>query len=202
MYDISSLKVNDLTLILLTWRKWWAPNKASKYHMGFNSGFKGLNIKNSNIRRTCGTNADRRNAYRVLETWRKNCHQTRPRHRWEDIKTDLQERGWVWAWWTTLIWLRTETDGKLLWTQNEPSGPIRCGEFLVIRVSTRALLYGVRYPCEPKFRSLSPSPWSEAGHSSTVAALRDNAAASVCTPEPPNYGRLLLSLPLQMLYKH
>ena len=31
-----------LTLILLTWRKWWAPNNASKQHMGFNSGFKGL----------------------------------------------------------------------------------------------------------------------------------------------------------------
>jgi hypothetical protein len=29
-YDISSLKVNNLTLILLTWRKWWAPNNASK----------------------------------------------------------------------------------------------------------------------------------------------------------------------------
>jgi len=42
IYDISRLKVNDLTLILLTWRKWWAPNNASKQHMGFNSGFKGL----------------------------------------------------------------------------------------------------------------------------------------------------------------
>ena len=28
--DISSLRVNNLTLILLTWRKWWAPNNASK----------------------------------------------------------------------------------------------------------------------------------------------------------------------------
>ena len=43
IYDISNLRVNDLTLILLTWRKWWA-NNASKYQMGFNSGFKGLNI--------------------------------------------------------------------------------------------------------------------------------------------------------------
>ena len=42
IYDISSLKVNNLTLILLTWRKWRAPNNASKQHMGFNSGFKGL----------------------------------------------------------------------------------------------------------------------------------------------------------------
>jgi len=30
IYDISSLKVNDLTLILLTWRKWWVHNNASK----------------------------------------------------------------------------------------------------------------------------------------------------------------------------
>ena len=29
IYDISSLMVNDLTLILLTWRKWWV-NNASK----------------------------------------------------------------------------------------------------------------------------------------------------------------------------
>ena len=48
IYDISSLRVNDLTLILLTWRKWWAPNNASKQHMGFNSGFKGL-IRSSGI---------------------------------------------------------------------------------------------------------------------------------------------------------
>ena len=45
IYDISSLRVNDLTLILLTWRKWCAPNNASKQQMGFNSGFKGLNLK-------------------------------------------------------------------------------------------------------------------------------------------------------------
>jgi hypothetical protein len=30
IYDISSLTVNDLTLILRTWRKWWTPNNASK----------------------------------------------------------------------------------------------------------------------------------------------------------------------------
>jgi len=43
IYDISSLRVNDLTLILLTWRKWWA-NNASKQQIGFNSAFKGLKI--------------------------------------------------------------------------------------------------------------------------------------------------------------
>jgi len=46
IYDISSLKVNDLTLILLTWRKWWTPNNASKWQMGFNSAFKGLKLIN------------------------------------------------------------------------------------------------------------------------------------------------------------
>ena len=33
-----------LTLILLTWRIWWAPNNASKWQMGFNSAFKWLII--------------------------------------------------------------------------------------------------------------------------------------------------------------
>ena len=46
IYDISSLRVNDLTLILLTWRKWWTPNNASKWQMGFNSAFKGLSVVN------------------------------------------------------------------------------------------------------------------------------------------------------------
>jgi len=32
----------SLTLILLTWRIWWASNNASKWQMGFNSAFKGL----------------------------------------------------------------------------------------------------------------------------------------------------------------
>jgi len=31
-----------LTLILLTWRIWWAPNNASRWQMGFNSAFEGL----------------------------------------------------------------------------------------------------------------------------------------------------------------
>ena len=32
-----------LTFILLTWTKWRAPTNASKWRMGFNSAFKGLN---------------------------------------------------------------------------------------------------------------------------------------------------------------
>jgi len=31
-----------LTLILLMWRIWWAPNNASRWQMGFKSVFKGL----------------------------------------------------------------------------------------------------------------------------------------------------------------
>jgi len=46
IYGISSIRVNDLTLILLTWRKWRIPNNASKWQMGFNSVFKGLMPKN------------------------------------------------------------------------------------------------------------------------------------------------------------
>jgi hypothetical protein len=33
-----------LTLTLLTRRIWWAPNNASRWQMGFNSEFKGLNL--------------------------------------------------------------------------------------------------------------------------------------------------------------
>jgi len=42
IYDISTLRFNDLIFILLTWRKRLAPNNASRQQMGFNSGFKGL----------------------------------------------------------------------------------------------------------------------------------------------------------------
>ena len=34
---------NPLTLILLTWRIWWAPKNVSRWQMGLNSAFKGLN---------------------------------------------------------------------------------------------------------------------------------------------------------------
>jgi len=39
---IQNLPLVSLTLILLTWKIWWAPNNASKWQMGFNSAFKGL----------------------------------------------------------------------------------------------------------------------------------------------------------------
>ena len=48
---VSRLRVNSafkgfkypLTLTLLTWRIWWAPNNASRWQVGFNWAFKGLN---------------------------------------------------------------------------------------------------------------------------------------------------------------
>jgi hypothetical protein len=54
----------------------------------------------------------------------------RPRRRCEDnIKTDLQEVGW--RPWTGLIWLRIEAGATYFCECGyEPSGPIKCGEFL------------------------------------------------------------------------
>jgi hypothetical protein len=40
----------QLTLILLTWRIWWAPNNASKWQMEFNSAFKGLTQRLSHFK--------------------------------------------------------------------------------------------------------------------------------------------------------
>jgi hypothetical protein len=45
-YSVSySPYFNPLTLILLTWKIWWAPNNANKWQMGFNWAFKGLTTK-------------------------------------------------------------------------------------------------------------------------------------------------------------
>jgi hypothetical protein len=57
----------------------------------------------------------------------------RPRPRWEDnIKIDLQEVGWGGGAWSRLIWLRIGTGGRAGCCEcgNEPSGSIKCGEFL------------------------------------------------------------------------
>jgi hypothetical protein len=42
--DLHSIHMSNLglTLVLLTWRIWWAPNNASKWQMGFNSASKRL----------------------------------------------------------------------------------------------------------------------------------------------------------------
>jgi hypothetical protein len=39
----AKLYIFYLTLILLTWKIWWAPNNARIWQMGFNWAFKGLN---------------------------------------------------------------------------------------------------------------------------------------------------------------
>jgi len=41
-WNICNVTFRDLTLYLLTWRIWRAPNNASKGQTGFNSAFKGL----------------------------------------------------------------------------------------------------------------------------------------------------------------
>jgi len=45
------LRFMELTLFLLTWRIWWAPNDASRWRMGFNLTLKGLNCPIKSI--TC-----------------------------------------------------------------------------------------------------------------------------------------------------
>jgi hypothetical protein len=42
IYDKSCSRFNDLTLVLLTWRKWSISNNVSKWQMGFYLTFKGL----------------------------------------------------------------------------------------------------------------------------------------------------------------
>jgi hypothetical protein len=51
------------------------------------------------------------------------------RRSWKDnIKVDLREVRW--ATWTGLIWHRIGTGGGHFECGNEPSGSIKCGEFL------------------------------------------------------------------------
>jgi len=40
--ELTVLYVRGLTLILVMWRIWWAPNNASRWQKGFNSAFKRL----------------------------------------------------------------------------------------------------------------------------------------------------------------
>jgi len=43
MYYNFQQRQRNLTLNLLTWKIWWAPNNTSRWQVGFNSAFKGLN---------------------------------------------------------------------------------------------------------------------------------------------------------------
>jgi hypothetical protein len=68
---------------------------------------------------------ERRGVYRVLVGKPQGTRPLeRPRHRWEDIKIDVQEVG-CGGTHTGLIWLRTGT-GEC---SDEPSGAIKCREF-------------------------------------------------------------------------
>jgi len=73
---------------------------------------------------------ERRVAYRALAG--KPCEKTplgRLRRRWKDnIYMDLQKVGW--GAWAGLIWLRIGTGGGSFKTSNEPSGSIKCRDFL------------------------------------------------------------------------
>jgi len=42
-FHSADLMTLEFTLIMLTWRIWWASNNASRWQIGFNSVFKGLN---------------------------------------------------------------------------------------------------------------------------------------------------------------
>jgi len=55
-YYNSKITLN-LTLNSLTWKIWWAPNNASRWQMGFNSAFKGLEVitLHTDIKTTCNT---------------------------------------------------------------------------------------------------------------------------------------------------
>jgi hypothetical protein len=44
-FSICSHATFILTLILLTWKIWWAPNNVSRWHKGFNSAFKELIVE-------------------------------------------------------------------------------------------------------------------------------------------------------------
>jgi uncharacterized membrane protein len=42
---MTGAKIKIITLILLTWKIWLAPNNAGKWQMGFNSAFKVLMLE-------------------------------------------------------------------------------------------------------------------------------------------------------------
>jgi len=45
------IKLHSLTLTLLTWRIWWAPNNASRWQMGFKLAFKGSKCNFKNLKK-------------------------------------------------------------------------------------------------------------------------------------------------------
>jgi hypothetical protein len=96
--------VSSLTLILLTWRIWWAPNNASKWRMGFNSAFKESdphvrNVSTINTKYTSNTIlknynernspdlSSRTNSWQEMQSYTQNNKHTEFRHfqcrRWD-----------------------------------------------------------------------------------------------------------------------
>ena len=57
----------DLILILLTWTIWRAPTNASKWRMGFNSAFKGLNKRLCVLHRRPGRCAEGEDQFPIPE---------------------------------------------------------------------------------------------------------------------------------------
>jgi len=58
---------------LLKWRIWWVPNNTSKWQMGFNSAFKGLNISRSVLLRISCRNKSKHTFYVQQSFIRKSC---------------------------------------------------------------------------------------------------------------------------------
>jgi hypothetical protein len=93
----------------------------------------------------CSTNGGNRNAYRILVGKPEGKRPLgRPRRRWEDnIRTDLRAIGWGGMGWIDLAQNREGSCEH----GNEPSGSIRCWEFLsgcaTGGLSRRARLHGV-----------------------------------------------------------
>jgi hypothetical protein len=77
--------------------------------------------------RACGTHGEVRGAYNILVGRPEGRRPLgRPRHRWEDnIKMDLREIGFG-----DMDWIHWAQDRDSCEHGNEPSGSLKCGEFL------------------------------------------------------------------------
>jgi len=100
----NKMQLCRLTLILLTWRKWWAPNNASKWQMGFNSAFKELIYYSLSAVHVSGDVFAHHQEHLTVFTASGNIHQCRCRlvsrqQRWwilpDAVNTD--KCSWWWA---------------------------------------------------------------------------------------------------------
>jgi len=86
-------KTDTLTLILLTWRIWWAPNNASRWQMGFNWAFKGFNVLLKERREIREDEVEDVSSYRMALTKREN----NVSWEWKDIPNF-----WEFAFWKAM----------------------------------------------------------------------------------------------------